>query len=108
MSKLLLPALLLMMAACTSSEGAYDRPGTWQPEGANAGNIAVMVADKRDLIRGRSNTDPTGAVIADAAIDRLVHGKLFIATSAPSTTPSGGQPGGSPDPGSPTPTPGGQ
>ena len=40
------------LAACQDMD-PYARTDVWQPTGANAGNIAAMVANPHDLIRGR-------------------------------------------------------
>ena len=39
-----------------SSRDPYYRTDVWQPNGANAANIAAMVADPHDLIRGRGDS----------------------------------------------------
>ncbi|MBV8093974.1 MAG: hypothetical protein JO110_12200 [Acetobacteraceae bacterium] len=58
MSKIITPALgLLLLAGCAASD-PYRRPGTWQPNGAVAGNLAVMLQDPYDLVRGRGETAP--------------------------------------------------
>jgi type IV pilus biogenesis protein CpaD/CtpE len=48
-------ALIGLILGLTSCEqmNPYTRTDTWQPTGANAGNISAMVADPYDLIRGR-------------------------------------------------------
>lgn len=43
--------LLGLLAGCNDLD-PYRRPYTWSPTGANAGNIAAMVANPNDLIRG--------------------------------------------------------
>jgi type IV pilus biogenesis protein CpaD/CtpE len=48
---------LLLMAGCAETD-PYRRPGMWQPEGANAANIAAMVERPSDLVRGRSDRTP--------------------------------------------------
>ena len=45
---------LLALAGCDSRD-PYLRTDVWQPTGANAGNIAAMVADPHDLISGRGS-----------------------------------------------------
>jgi hypothetical protein len=45
-------AAILAVAACQQMD-PYTRTDTWQPSGANAGNISAMVANPYDLIRGR-------------------------------------------------------
>lgn len=46
-------ASLVVLAGCDSRD-PFRRTGVWQPSGANAGNIAAMVANPHDLISGRS------------------------------------------------------
>ncbi len=52
----------LAVAGCADIDGY----GTWQPTEANARNIAVMAANKRDLIRGRgaAGSDPVESASA--------------------------------------------
>lgn len=42
----------LALAGCQELD-PYTREGTWQPTGANQGNLAAMVANPQDLIHGR-------------------------------------------------------
>ena len=46
---------VLCLAACQDMD-PYTRSDTWQPTGANQGNLAAMVANPNDLIRGRGVT----------------------------------------------------
>jgi uncharacterized membrane protein YgcG len=46
-----LVASQVALAGCDSRD-PYMRTDVWQPTGANAGNIAAMVADPHDLISG--------------------------------------------------------
>lgn len=43
-------ALLLGLAGCATD--AFERPGTWQPAGANEHNLRQMAADPMHLIEG--------------------------------------------------------
>lgn len=43
---------LLALSACGNRD-PYLRDDVWKPDGANAGNLAAMVADPNDLIVGR-------------------------------------------------------
>ncbi|MCC7426696.1 MAG: hypothetical protein IT557_07320 [Alphaproteobacteria bacterium] len=63
-SKLLLTALVPMLAlgACA----AYDDEGKWRPTRANDANLAMMVENPRDLIRGRGARGSLGYTAADA------------------------------------------
>ena len=66
-------AALLTLTACQQLD-PYTRTDMWQPTGANAGNIAAMVADPNDLIRGRgsdrANTKPAVLAIERVATDK--------------------------------------
>jgi type IV pilus biogenesis protein CpaD/CtpE len=70
-----------LLAGCdTDKMDPYKRPGMWQPEGVNAANLSVMVADPADLVRGRSDDQPnmkTGA----AAVNALWQGKITTGQS---------------------------
>lgn len=72
----------LAAAGCTETD-PYAREGTWQPTGANARNIAAMVTNKQDLIRGRGapGSDP---VEATSAVLRLWEGTPRIAPAVSS------------------------
>ncbi|MBV8912810.1 MAG: hypothetical protein JOZ05_07215 [Acetobacteraceae bacterium] len=45
---------IVLLAGCAETD-PYRRPGMWQPEGANAANLAAMVELPSDLVRGRSD-----------------------------------------------------
>ena len=64
---------VLALAACQEMD-PYARTDMWQPTGANAGNIAAMVADPHDLIRGRgvttANSKPSNIAISHVWTDR--------------------------------------
>lgn len=49
-------ASLLALAGCGDQRDPYLRTDVWKPTGANAGNIAAMVANPHDLISGRGIT----------------------------------------------------
>lgn len=61
--------LILGLTACQQMD-PYSREDTWQPTGANAGNIAAMVADPYDLIRGRG-TDKADGKESSLAIQHI-------------------------------------
>ena len=87
--------LILGLTACQQMD-PYTRTDTWQPIGANDGNIAAMVADPYDLIRGRG-TDREDSKASNVAI-----GHVWTDTPKPlldpggqsSTSPSGSGSGG--------------
>ncbi len=59
MLRTLLPCTVLlgsvvMLTGCMSCE-PYYRTDVWRPSGANAANLAAMVANPRDLIRGHGD-----------------------------------------------------
>lgn len=53
---------------------AHDRPGTWQPTGANNTNLQAMIADPAHLDRGVGASTDRGAAGADATT-RLLEGR---------------------------------
>jgi len=53
----------------------YERPGVWQPIGANDLNRELQVARPTDLVLGRGTTDSYG-VTAAAAVDRLARDRV--------------------------------
>ncbi len=62
-------ALLSGLAGCGNLD-PYQKPYAWHPTGANQANIAAMVANPRDLQRGRGAT-LTDAAPAVLAIERV-------------------------------------
>ena len=87
-------ASLAALAGCDSRD-PYLRTDVWQPSGANAGNIAAMVADPHDLISGR------GSAMQNSNESALSVEHVWLDQPKPlSTAPggggaSGGQSGGS-------------
>jgi type IV pilus biogenesis protein CpaD/CtpE len=63
--RLLLLLSLATLAGCESRD-PYMRTDVWRPTGANAGNIAAMVANPRDLIQGHgvAREDTKAAALA--------------------------------------------
>jgi hypothetical protein len=86
--------LLLLPAACAQTDPFY-RPGDWSPQGASARNLAAMLAEPSDMVRGRG--DPgANSPLAIAAVTRLMEGKVKPLPTAstqndvaPTATPSG-------------------
>jgi hypothetical protein len=66
-------ALTGYTAGCAYTD-PYTRAGMWQPNGANAVNLAAMVADPADLLRGHGDPGPQSA-LATAAVNRLLSGR---------------------------------
>lgn len=66
---------LLAVGGCTMVENPMQRPGTWHLTGANADNLAVMVANPEDLAQGRKAGDVPGA-IAVLPIEALAQDKV--------------------------------
>jgi type IV pilus biogenesis protein CpaD/CtpE len=60
---------LALLAACAETD-PYRRSGMWQPEGANAANIAAMVERPSDLVGGRNDRAPETRQARDA-VERL-------------------------------------
>jgi hypothetical protein len=68
--------LLTLLAGCHgASLDPYQRTDVWQPEGTNDGNLAAMVANPNDLIRGQSDTSPQYK-LGDQAVERLWRGAV--------------------------------
>ena len=88
--------LLLLPAACSNPQvDPFTRSGMWLPQGTNERNIAAMLAEPTDMVRGRgaAGADSPRAI---AAVTRLLDGKekaLPAASSqsdvAPTAAPSG-------------------
>ena len=66
----------------------YQRPGMWQPEGVNDRDLAVMVQDPRDLVRGHGDNGPAWQAGA-AAVDRLWRDKVKPLPGDQTQTPPG-------------------
>jgi type IV pilus biogenesis protein CpaD/CtpE len=81
-------ASLLALAGCDSRD-PYLRTDVWQPTGANAGNIAAMVANPHDLISGR------GSAVQNSNEPALAVNHIWLDQPKPlSTAPGGGGGGG--------------
>jgi type IV pilus biogenesis protein CpaD/CtpE len=95
MMRITLALPVLLVVGCTSSD-PYRRTDVWYPTGANAGNIAAMVAKPRDLILGHSG-DRADARQAAGAVDRVWQDRkkplLNAAGAAGAAPPTGGAPG---------------
>ena len=70
------PRILAVVCATAALGGCMDRDpyrrtDVWRPTGSNAANIAAMVADPNDLIRGRG-TSRTSSQPGVTAVDRVV------------------------------------
>lgn len=88
---------LLVLALCSgcAMTDPYERDGLWQPDGAVQGNIAAMVADPRDLIRGQgpaSDAEYGGG----SAVGNLWsgHSKPLLTKTDTAASGSGGTPAG--------------
>jgi type IV pilus biogenesis protein CpaD/CtpE len=64
-------ALLTLLGGC--SRDPYKRTDVWRPEGTNDVNLAAMVANPNDLIRGQSDTGPQYK-LGTHAVEQLWHG----------------------------------
>lgn len=87
-------AAVLSVAACQEMD-PYARNDMWQPTGANAGNIAAMVANPYDLIRGRGSdrTDSNEPVLAIHRVN-TDHPKALLDPGSDSAASSGSSGGG--------------
>ena len=64
-----LVAAAALLAGCANRD-PYERLDVWRPTGANSANIAAMVANPRDLIRGHG-TDRQTTKAQEVATDRI-------------------------------------
>jgi hypothetical protein len=73
----------------------YRRTDVWRPTGANSANLAAMVADPNDLIRGRGTTragsGPSVIAVERVSIDRP---KPLLGTSGGAPGAASGAGGG--------------
>lgn len=81
---LLFAGLLLLPAAC-SQMSPDTRAGIWHPSGVNSRNLAAMMADPSDLVRGREASG-SDSPLAIAAVNRLKDNK---AKPLPNSTTQG-------------------
>lgn len=98
--RLLLIAGVLTIAACGERD-PYYRTDVWRPTGANAANLAAMVANPHDLIAGRgvSRVDTKASTIAVNRIWAADPKPLPAGASAGGQSAASGGGGGSPAPG---------
>jgi hypothetical protein len=54
----------------------YQRPGTWNPDGANQSNLRAMVANPHDIIEGTGQSVSSGAEAAPP-VARVLAGKRY-------------------------------
>jgi type IV pilus biogenesis protein CpaD/CtpE len=72
----LLTSAILALGGCAATE-PWEAQGGWHPRGVNDGNLAAMIADPNDLVRGRG-TSMSDGTLAAAAVDRLYTGKAKV------------------------------
>lgn len=98
---LILAAGLLALAGCDQLDPQL-KTDAWRPTGANAGNIAAMVADPHDLISGH------GTMFHDVHAPALAVDHLWLDQPKPLVSSTGGSGGGGASPsGSTAPSGGG-
>jgi hypothetical protein len=73
---------VMTLTACQEMD-PYARTDMWQPTGANAGNIAAMVANPHDLINGR------GVTTVDSKASNIAIGHVWSDTPKPLLDPGG-------------------
>jgi type IV pilus biogenesis protein CpaD/CtpE len=71
----------------------FEKPGVWQPMGANDMNFELQVARPGDLAEGRGTTDSDGDTAAQA-VDRLRHDKVKPLVAVGTQSGGGGSSGG--------------
>lgn len=79
---------LLLFGLCGCDP--YQSSGMWQPNGANAGNLAAMAARRQDLIVGRAGSLNDGRLSGDA-VERVWQDRPRPLTGSASTTTSSGK-----------------
>jgi type IV pilus biogenesis protein CpaD/CtpE len=89
--------MMIGLSGCDQTE-PYRRDGMWQPTGANSLNLAAMVANPNDLIRGRGVRGTPG-IEAGPAVTAYWQGK-------PAPLPSSSSQSGSTGPAAPAPSAG--
>jgi hypothetical protein len=117
----LFAGLPLLLIGCTPPDGsrpdaeAQRQEDTFRPKGINAANLAAMVADPADLVRGHDATTPGRKMGAQAVIrlwEKPPAGLQPSTASTGSVAPdgmqplAGGQQGSGSPPGAPAPGPG--
>jgi uncharacterized membrane protein YgcG len=82
-----------VLAAChvPDTSGAE---GVWAPKGINAANLAAMVADPADLVRGHSDKGPDHKLAAHAVTDLWANSAGASAGGAAGGSASGGEASG--------------
>jgi len=87
--------LLLLLASCGSYDViGPDRPGTWQPIGANNTNLQAMVADPSHLDRGVGASTERGHAGTDAVQRLLEDRRRALPITRTTTVGAGGAGGG--------------
>lgn len=82
--------LLFLIAGCTQAD-PYTRSFMWQPDGANSRNLALMVANPSDLLRGHGDGAMPG-LRATTAARRLDLGQpVPLLDLSADTTPGAGK-----------------
>lgn len=82
-------APLLALIALASCADEPDRPGTWQPIGANAANLQAMAAVPSHLDRGVGASTDRGAEGSNA-VTRLLEDRRRVLPITRTTTVGGG------------------
>lgn len=68
LAPLLVAAVLL--GGCADVSDPYRAEGRWRPSGVNEANLRAMLAEPRDVVRGRGTTEADGQRAA-APVERL-------------------------------------
>lgn len=88
-------ALSVLSAAGCQATDPFLRQGYWNPRGTNNANLATMVDDPMDLVRGRGD-GPADGNLAAAAVTRLRRDRVkSLPDIETSQISSGGTSGGS-------------
>lgn len=81
-------AAAALLAGCQQHPARYDGTSEWHRNGANAANLAAMVADPLDLVRGHGDAGSMGGEAAEA----VRQWRAGLAGPGAASTPGGGGP----------------
>ena len=85
-------SLLALIALASCGQDDVDRPGTWQPIGANAANLQAMAAVPSHLDRGVGSSTDRGAEGSNA-VTRLLEDRRRALPITRTTTVGGASAG---------------
>jgi hypothetical protein len=87
LSRIGIIAAIISLGGCAAMD-PFERPGLWQPMGANDLNRELQVARPTDLVLGRGTSDSEGFTAANA-VDRLIRDRVRQLPNTTITTVGG-------------------